>query len=361
MPSESFWNPAPQFRGERTAGVLNSSLGALSDIDNVLSENERQNQRQRRPLFYVDPEDQPSEEALETMMRGIGFATRAETSARDAQYGETRPEPIGRGHIGTGGYALEARKHPIGSPEYWNLVDKQNELNKEYGNNARNDFLRLHDESYSGNPIEIHDYSSTSRTSPTHPLIYREVNGQPITSSSGSRTVTRGRNSGLVRAHMGRSGSTSVADLLADGTPFIGGSHRSQTDTGYSGTYGLFTSAHRNRFGLGTGILHRGVGRNLTRTIEDMMGAGDYTRIGYSYRTPIAFHVLSHVSQDVFGLEEGQEAEDVMGVPSRVVPTRQHSPLGSGHWIMPAANYTPSTSRHQGVFLRGITNYGNRH
>lgn len=352
MPSEGFWNPATQFRGGRTAGVLNQSLGALSDIDSVLSENERQNQRQRRPMFHVDPEDQPSDEEIEGIMnvahRG-GFAPAAETRRRDAEYGEIRPEPRGPRYTGNSGYADEARQHPIGSPEYWDLVDKQNELNKVDGRNNHNDFFRLIDASYSGNPVDIIEHRS-----------------QPITSSSGSRTttrgaVTRGRNSGLVRAHMGRSGPTSAADLLSEGTPFIGGSHRSQTDTGYSGTYGLFTSAHRNRFGLGTGILHRAVGRDLTRTVEDMMGAGDYTRIGYSYRTPIAFHVPAHVSQDVFGLEEGQEAEDVMGVPSRVVPTRQHGPLGAGHWIMPAVNYTRSTSRHQGVFLRGITNYGNRH
>lgn len=131
MPSDSFWEPAEQFRAPRTANVLNSSLGALGNIDNVLNENERQNQRLRRPMFYVAPEDSPSEATIDAILEKETNSSRVDTARLDKLYGETRPEPSGSGFVTHSPYASLARHNGYlyGSPEYDHLLTLQDRAN----------------------------------------------------------------------------------------------------------------------------------------------------------------------------------------------------------------------------------------
>jgi len=159
MPSDDFWNPATQFRNVRTAEVLNQSLGALSNIDNALSENDRQNQRQRRPMFYVDPEDQMSDAEIDDIFEWEDYiAPQYETEGREILYGETRPEPDSAArYVGNTEYSAAARSYPIGHPEYWHYVDAQNERNRMRVQGNRNDFLRQIPVGYTGDGVEFYE------------------------------------------------------------------------------------------------------------------------------------------------------------------------------------------------------------
>jgi hypothetical protein len=376
MPSESFWEPSQQFRSERTANVLNSSLGGLSEIDSVLASNENAIKRQQNPILHVPVEDRPSDSQLETMLDyHFGEATRV----HDIDNPMDRPAPNSPGYVGTSVQAFQARQHPIGSPEYWSAVDTQNKYNQSRGPydpyNTHNDFFRIHDDNIAvGAPSEELDnnhlivgraawhYRPVGSTA----SLYPSRTTTPRTQATRTPT-TRGLTRGLVRAHMGRSGSNSVNELLASGQPFYGGARRTGP---YPGTYGVFTPEHLERFGLGRGRFTaydalRSGGRsapqieNFDQQMNDLIEhfdsirSGSGSRIAYSYNTPIAWHVPEEEYASTFG-EQGKLS------PSREqfhhVTTSEGNPLGRGAWVMPRTSYSRTTSKHQGVMLRALSN-----